>query len=80
MIILKFHPTLDNNLLDQMSSHIGNLRSVKYGLVLYKVNFLDWTVNCPVIFSLYCQWFSPGTPVSSTNKTDHQDIIEVLLK
>ena len=27
-----------------------------------------------------CQWFSPGTPVSSTNKTDHYDITEILLK
>ena len=26
------------------------------------------------------QWFSPGTPVSSTNKTDHHDISEILLK
>jgi hypothetical protein len=26
------------------------------------------------------QWFSSGTPVSSTNKTDHQDITEILLK
>ena len=25
-------------------------------------------------------WFSPGTLVSSTNKTDHHDIIEILLK
>jgi len=24
--------------------------------------------------------FLPGTPVSSTNKTDHHDIIEILLK
>jgi hypothetical protein len=24
--------------------------------------------------------FSPGTPVSSTNKTDRHDIIEILLK
>ena len=24
--------------------------------------------------------FSPGTPVSSTNKTDHNDIAEILLK
>ena len=23
------------------------------------------------------QWFSPGTPVSSTNKTDHHDITEI---
>jgi hypothetical protein len=26
------------------------------------------------------QWFSPGTPVSSTNKTDLHDITEILLK
>jgi hypothetical protein len=26
------------------------------------------------------QWFSPGTPVSSTNKTDSHDITELLLK
>jgi hypothetical protein len=25
-------------------------------------------------------WFSPGTPVSSTNKTDQHDITEILLK
>ena len=27
-----------------------------------------------------CQWFSPGRPVSSTNKTDIHDITEILLK
>jgi hypothetical protein len=26
------------------------------------------------------QWFSPGTPVSSTNNTDCHDIAEILLK
>jgi hypothetical protein len=26
------------------------------------------------------QWFSPGTPVSSTNKTDRHDITDILLK
>ena len=26
------------------------------------------------------RWFSPGTPVSSTNKTDRYDITELLLK
>jgi len=26
------------------------------------------------------QWFSPGTPVSCTNKTDCHDITEILLK
>jgi hypothetical protein len=27
-----------------------------------------------------CRWFSPGTPVSSTNKTDQHDITEILMK
>jgi hypothetical protein len=26
------------------------------------------------------QWFSPGTPVSSTNKADRHDIAKILLK
>ena len=26
------------------------------------------------------RWYSPGTPVSSTNKTEHHDIAEILLK
>ena len=26
------------------------------------------------------RWFSPGTPVSSINKTDHHDITEIVLK
>ena len=26
------------------------------------------------------RWFSPGTPVSSTNNTDRHDIAEILLK
>ena len=26
-----------------------------------------------------CQWFSPGAPVSSTNKIDRHDITEMLL-
>jgi len=26
------------------------------------------------------QWFSPNLPVTSTNKTDHHDIIKILLK
>jgi hypothetical protein len=27
-----------------------------------------------------CGWFSPGTPISSTNKTDRHDIAKILLK
>jgi hypothetical protein len=29
---------------------------------------------------LLCGWFSPGTTVSSTNKINHHDIAEILLK
>jgi len=33
------------------------------------------------IFSIYSgRWFSPGTPASSTTKTGHHDIVEILLK
>ena len=28
----------------------------------------------------HCRWFSPGTPASSTTKTDRHDIAEILLK
>jgi hypothetical protein len=36
------------------------------------VNACQWLVTS--------QWFSPSPPVSSTNKTDRHDIIEILLK
>jgi len=41
---------------------------------------------CTTLCDKVCQWFatgrlfSPGTPVSSTNKTDRHDINEILLK
>ena len=43
-------------------------------------------VRCTTLCDTVCQslatsqWFSPGTPVSCTNKTDHHDITEILLK
>ena len=42
--------------------------------------------RCTTLCDKVCQWlatgrwFSPGPPVSSTNKTDHHDITEILLK
>jgi len=42
--------------------------------------------RCTTLCDKVCQWlaagrwFSPRTPVSSTNKTDHRDITEILLK
>ena len=35
---------------------------------------------CSQIWLAADGWFFPGTPVSSTNKTDHHDITEILLK
>jgi hypothetical protein len=42
---------------------------------------LDTTL-CDKVFQWLAtgQWFSLGTPVSSTNKTDNHDIAEILLK
>ena len=37
-----------------------------------------YVINLSVLAS--GQWFSPGTPISFTNKTDRHDIIEILLK
>ena len=42
--------------------------------------------RCTTLCDKVCQWlatglwFSPCPPVSSTNKTDHHDIIEILLR
>jgi hypothetical protein len=41
------------------------------------VIYLFWSINLSVICD---RWFFLGTPVSSTNKTDHHDITEILLK
>ena len=59
---------------------------------MYYIGFLSLSmmINRPFAhFRLYVikyvsdlltgRWFSPGTPVSSTNKTDHHDIAEILL-
>jgi hypothetical protein len=40
----------------------------------------DKYITDAIIIQLSSQWFSPGTPVSSTNKTDCHDITEILLK
>jgi spore coat protein CotF len=49
---------------------------------------MDADLSPSYIFSIYkkdvknaaVQWFSPGTPVSSTNKTNCHNITEILLK
>ena len=55
-------------------------------LTLWLRNLLRWGVLNAKLCDKVCQWlatgwwFSPGTPVSSTNKTDCHDITEILLK
>jgi len=46
-----------------------------------KRDVLDTTL-CDIVCQWLAtgRWFSPGTPVSSRNKTDHHDITEILLK
>jgi hypothetical protein len=47
----------------------------------YSVGVLDTTLYDKVFQQLATgRWFSPGPPVSSTNKTDRHDITDILLK
>ena len=41
------------------------------------IYFLTWKLYQLLVTG---RWFSPGNPVSSTNKTDRHDIAEILLK
>jgi len=66
--------------LDQLPVKQQNLSST----ILYK-NLIRWiflqeveALKCSHFVT--CLWFSPGTPVSSTNKTDCHNITEILLK
>ena len=53
-----------------------------YAISVYHSNPLRRGVLDTSFFDKVCQlrWFSPGTPVSSTHKTDSHDIAEILLK
>ena len=45
------------------------------------ISSMFFTALCDIVCQWFatCRWFSPGTQVSSTNKTDHQDITVILL-
>ena len=54
-------------------------------LAFWVRTLLRWGVLDTTLCEIYQwfvagQWFSSGTPVSSSNKTDHHDITEILLK
>ena len=48
----------------------------------YLCNHIAKHINCDKVCQRLAtgQWFSPGTRVSSSNKTDRHDIAEILLK
>jgi hypothetical protein len=57
-----------------------DLKWLKFDLGL-QISFSNTTLCDKVCLWLAIgRWFSPGTPVSSTNKTDRHDITEILLK
>jgi hypothetical protein len=52
------------------------------GFVNYKKGCTRLAAASDKVYQLpaHGQWFSPGTPASSTTKTGHHDIAEILLK
>jgi hypothetical protein len=52
------------------------------GFVNYKKGCTRLAAASDRVYQLlvHGQWFSPGTPASSTTKTGHHDIAEILLK
>ena len=52
------------------------------GFVNYKKGALDLAAASDKVYQLLAhgRWFSPGTLASSTTKTGHHDITEILLK
>jgi hypothetical protein len=55
---------------------------VRAGFVNYKKGFTRLAAASDQVYQLLAhgRWFSPGTPASSTTKTDRHDIAEILLK
>jgi hypothetical protein len=52
------------------------------GFVNYKKECIQLAAASDKVYQLLAhgRWFSPGTPASSTTKTDRHDIAEILLK
>ena len=57
-------------------------RGFASGFVNYKKGCTQLAVASGKVYQLLAhgRWFSPGTPASSTTKTGHHDIAEILLK
>ena len=48
--------------------------------IIDKDSLTKWVIDTRSILSEHLSHFSPGTLVSSTNKTDRYDIADILLK
>ena len=59
-----------------MIKFVSDLSQVGGFLQVLNTTLCDKVCQCLVTG----RWFSPGTPVSSTNRTDRHDITELLLK
>jgi hypothetical protein len=71
--------------LDYLTTHTSLSpirRGFAPGFVNYKKGCTRTAVASDKVYQLLAhgRWFSPGTPVSSTTKTGHHDIAEILLK
>jgi len=71
--------------LDYLTTHTSLSpiqRGVEPGFVNYKKGCTRLEAASDKVDQLLAhdQWFSPGTPASSTTKTGHHDIPEILLK
>ena len=52
----------------EFKSHLGEVYSLQHYVIKFIIDLRQ------------VRWFSPGIPVSCTNKTDRRDIVEILLK
>ena len=71
--------------MDYLTSHISLSqirRGFAPGFVNYKKGCTRLAAASDKVYQLLAhgRWFSPGTPASSTTKTDRHDIAEILLK
>jgi len=71
--------------LDYLTTHTSLSpirRGFEPGFVNYKKGCTRLAAASDKVYQLLAhgRWFSPGTPASSTTKTGHHDIAEILLK
>ena len=61
---------------------VNNLPHLRARLFKLQKGCTRLAATCDKVYQLlaHCRWFSPGTPASSTTKTGHHDIAEILLK